>query len=261
MVGDLHGHRSLLEARLDGLQFDPGRDRVLSVGDLIDRGPDSFGTLSLLDEPWFHAVLGNHELALLNMLGLCAGKTSRKGIATGTGEWIIEALGRHRKRFHRLAARIAQLPLAIHVEGTEPFNVVHSDLHTLGGNQDALFASGSVSVHEAELATTSRENFGEASKSTLLSLQFAQHAVQISESPLSALPVTYIGHCPSRHVMVHNSYVHIDQGVCMRSKTTDARLPTVLDHGAFAYWLKGANSARTVKSATPRAEDRHTVLA
>src|SRR5258706_5182448 len=64
VVGDLHGHRSLLEHELDKLAFDPGRDRVLSVGDLIDRGPQSLGTLSLIDEPWFHAVLGNHELML-----------------------------------------------------------------------------------------------------------------------------------------------------------------------------------------------------
>ena len=69
VVGDLHGHRSLLEQELDRLGFDPSCDRVLSVGDLIDRGPESFETLSLIDEPWFHAVLGNHELMLLNFLG------------------------------------------------------------------------------------------------------------------------------------------------------------------------------------------------
>lgn len=69
MVGDLHGHRHLLEDELDRIGFNPTRDRVLSGGDLIDRGPDSLGTLELLEEPWFHAVLGNHELMLLNYLG------------------------------------------------------------------------------------------------------------------------------------------------------------------------------------------------
>ncbi|MBI5257888.1 MAG: metallophosphoesterase [Burkholderiales bacterium] len=62
VVGDLHGHRGLFEQALDHLRFDPGRDRVLSVGDLIDRGPDSLDTLSLVEQPWFRAVLGNPEL-------------------------------------------------------------------------------------------------------------------------------------------------------------------------------------------------------
>jgi serine/threonine protein phosphatase 1 len=68
VVGDLHGHRALLEHELSRLSFDPRCDRVLSVGDLVDRGPDSVATLSLIEEPWFHAVLGDHELMLLNDL-------------------------------------------------------------------------------------------------------------------------------------------------------------------------------------------------
>lgn len=39
---------------------------MLSVGDLVDRGPDSIGCLKLLEAPWFHAVMGNHEQLLLN---------------------------------------------------------------------------------------------------------------------------------------------------------------------------------------------------
>ena len=53
MVGDLHGHRSLLEAQLERLNFGPAHDRVMSVGDLVNRGPESLATLSLIEEPWF----------------------------------------------------------------------------------------------------------------------------------------------------------------------------------------------------------------
>lgn len=67
VVGDLHGHRGLFEQALEQLDFDPSRDRVLSVGDLINRGPQSLATLSLIEQPWFHAVLGNHELMLLKL--------------------------------------------------------------------------------------------------------------------------------------------------------------------------------------------------
>lgn len=68
VVGDLHGHLAALHDALGRQDFDPGRDRLFSVGDLIDRGPDSPGCAALLGEPWFHAVRGNHEDMLLRVL-------------------------------------------------------------------------------------------------------------------------------------------------------------------------------------------------
>ena len=65
IVGDLHGCLDLLHAELARLQFEPAKDRLFSVGDLADRGPDSMGCLRLLREPWFHAVRGNHEDMLI----------------------------------------------------------------------------------------------------------------------------------------------------------------------------------------------------
>ena len=40
-------------------------DRMFSVGDLIDRGNDSASCIGLLDQDWFHAVLGNHDQMML----------------------------------------------------------------------------------------------------------------------------------------------------------------------------------------------------
>ena len=65
VVGDLHGCRSMLDGLLEKVSFDKDRDRLFSVGDLIDRGPDSVGCLKLLREPWCFSVLGNHEAMLL----------------------------------------------------------------------------------------------------------------------------------------------------------------------------------------------------
>lgn len=53
VVGDLHGYYTPLMQRLEELHFEPSCDRVLAVGDLIDRGPDSVRCLELLKEPWF----------------------------------------------------------------------------------------------------------------------------------------------------------------------------------------------------------------
>lgn len=246
VVGDLHGHRSLLEHELDRLRFDPSCDRVLSVGDLIDRGPESLATLSLIEEPWFHAVLGNHELMLLNLLH-CYGSRlhSRKSYPTGGGEWICAAISANRKAITRLTERIATLPLAIRVEGDVPFYVTHADLPPIDADQDNGSADGTICMHRADHITSTRDKISAALKANLMGLRFAQHSVQISQTPLAEIPITYAGHSPVRDVTVHNSYVYIDQGVCARSAKRAAHTPpTVLDHRKFAYWLGGVASAR-----------------
>jgi serine/threonine protein phosphatase 1 len=68
-VGDLHGMAHAFERLLDLAGFDPARDLVWSLGDLVDRGPFSARCLDLLEEPWFRAIRGNHEQLMLDALG------------------------------------------------------------------------------------------------------------------------------------------------------------------------------------------------
>jgi hypothetical protein len=74
VIGDVHGELDALAALLAQLGYDEhgahadGR-RLVFVGDLCDRGPDSPGVLRLVQrlvaEGRAHATLGNHELNLL----------------------------------------------------------------------------------------------------------------------------------------------------------------------------------------------------
>ena len=61
VVGDLHGCYDLLMRKMSDVDFDTSRDRLFSVGDLIDRGSKSFECLKLIDQHWFFACVGNHE--------------------------------------------------------------------------------------------------------------------------------------------------------------------------------------------------------
>ncbi len=61
-VGDLQGCREELELLLERVNFDPARDRLHSVGDAVNRGPDSAGCVRLLKRLDAVMVLGNHEL-------------------------------------------------------------------------------------------------------------------------------------------------------------------------------------------------------
>ena len=67
-VGDVHGQLALLQTELEAVGFDRKRDRLFSVGDLIDRGSESLACLSLALEPWCHAVCGNHEMLAFEAL-------------------------------------------------------------------------------------------------------------------------------------------------------------------------------------------------
>ncbi len=48
--------------------FNPYEDLLISVGDIIDRGPDCVKCLQLMDEKWFRAVRGNHEQMALDAI-------------------------------------------------------------------------------------------------------------------------------------------------------------------------------------------------
>lgn len=252
VVGDLHGHRSLFERELACIGFDPERDRVFSVGDLVDRGPESMATLELLEMPWFHAVLGNHEMLLLNYLGFYDSREhSRKAYVKGGGQWIGEAVNGRRKAITRLAEKVAALPFALEVEGDgEVFNVTHADLLSLGGGQKALVSEPNIGVHEVERATSSRKNITEASRLGFDLLHYTDHPVRVTALPFGDQPITYVGHSPVEHVSVHRSYVYIEQGV-------GSRPPTVLEHARFSRWLKGVAAGRAAgDSIAPAASDR-----
>lgn len=76
-IGDVHGRCDLFDALIEAVELDnasrtPARTTFVLLGDLIDRGPDSYGVLTVARE-WqrirdVHILLGNHEEMLLESL-------------------------------------------------------------------------------------------------------------------------------------------------------------------------------------------------
>ena len=64
-IGDVHGYADTLLALLDSLNLS-SRDRVVLLGDLVDRGPRSCEVIRIAREnPQIFSVLGNHEEMML----------------------------------------------------------------------------------------------------------------------------------------------------------------------------------------------------
>ncbi len=61
VVGDVHGCLDELDELLRLVSLRPGFDRLVFVGDLLDRGPDSVGVVRRARELGGLSVLGNHE--------------------------------------------------------------------------------------------------------------------------------------------------------------------------------------------------------
>lgn len=87
-VGDLQGCLDALQCLLKQVDFDPAKDRLWLVGDLVNRGPQSLETLRFLYSirESLVCVLGNHDLHLL-----AAGKNIERLKKSDTLLEIIDA--------------------------------------------------------------------------------------------------------------------------------------------------------------------------
>ena len=64
-IGDVHGCADEFEELLRRLEL-KADDRVIQVGDLVNRGPDSHRVIELARKYQVEAIIGNHELRLLS---------------------------------------------------------------------------------------------------------------------------------------------------------------------------------------------------
>lgn len=121
-VGDIHGCFDQLTAALAAVSFDPERDRLLSVGDLVDRGPKSQDAVDWLRLPWFYAVRGNHEQMAI---GVANGKHDIANYMMNGGTWFISRTDTERAECRDM---FDALPVCIEVptpNGT--FGLVHAE--------------------------------------------------------------------------------------------------------------------------------------
>ena len=120
-VGDLQGCGEEFQALLAALSFDPSRDRLWLVGDLVNRGPQSLEILRTVRALGDAAVtvLGNHDLHLL-----AVAHTERRSKSQDTLDAVLAAPDReellHWLRHRPLLHHDAQLGYALVHAGLAP---------------------------------------------------------------------------------------------------------------------------------------------
>jgi hypothetical protein len=137
VVGDLHGQITILNDALGAIGFDPRVDRLISVGDLIDRGENSSACLELVSNSWFHFVKGNHEQLMEDFL--TGGPTGLWWFRNGGSWWSDAVRTLHEDDQKDIIDTLQTAPWLITVPmvNGKKFHVVHAEL-PLGVLTDTL---------------------------------------------------------------------------------------------------------------------------
>ncbi|TCG09344.1 serine/threonine protein phosphatase [Paraburkholderia steynii] len=194
-VGDIHGHFRALWTVLGSIGFDREKDRLFSVGDLVDRGPDSEMALDWIDEPWFHAVRGNHEDMAIRWP---SGNMDAAHYAANGGGWNVS-----NPRHAQLAFSWAfnALPIAIEVETEDgKVGIVHADCPF------PTWRDFVVSLDDASMSNKMRKAVFEAA---LWSRERIQDEDRSGVPDIRAL---IVGHTPLKKPAVLGNVHYIDTG-------------------------------------------------
>lgn len=162
VVGDLHGCRTALGRGLNAIGFDPAKDRLFSTGDLVDRGAEPLECLMLLDEPWFHAVIANHDRMLLARMGRPERIRTRLQAMIYSEHWNDRLSADELRTLDRLLLRVAALPAVMEVESAEDtFFVLHAERPKSAGRawSDEQLRQGPFSGSALEALTWGRKAF------------------------------------------------------------------------------------------------------
>ncbi|NLU16511.1 MAG: hypothetical protein GXW94_12260 [Serratia liquefaciens] len=141
VVGDIHGCLTELHDLLEHVGFDSEKDRLIAVGDLIDRGRHSLACLKLLEHPWFFSVLGNHEKLLIDYMQVAEAEQqsdmAHKWRMAG-GDWFFELNDEQQQRCYQLGV-VLPWGILLHV-GHYSYCVIHAELPPEINNLAAFLA-------------------------------------------------------------------------------------------------------------------------
>lgn len=140
VIGDLHGAYPRLMQFMEFINFDKSKDRMFSVGDLVDRGTHNLECLMLTYEPWFHHVYANHEQLMCEFMDR---KPYGAYWSFNGGAWGVQYRDEQSDiamQVRDACKKIEEAPLMITVEKQDGghFHIIHAELAGVGPLSDEM---------------------------------------------------------------------------------------------------------------------------
>jgi len=218
VVGDIHGCFHLLDALLERIGFDRDRDRLFSVGDLIDRGPASERALEFIAYPWFHAIRGNHEQMLLD--GLARHGQALTLWQSNGGDWFT---GVAQDEYATWIEQFQALPLAAEVvmQDGGRAGLAHADCPDDWGTVQSGLVCGGVGNRLSETLLWSRQRAGDVER--LAGGRSAWWTRRPSVA-VAGIDLVFFGHTPIPEPIACANTRWLDTGAFMGGRLTVAEL-------------------------------------
>lgn len=234
VVGDIHGCLTKLFAALKSLNYNPLEDTLISVGDLIDRGPENLETLE-----WFekaiksgnvHMVRGNHDDFLVEFAEVQAeylAKNPNIKLPAGvSGLWMNNggswAAGLPAETIQHHAAWLKEQPyqLEILTDNGLKYGVVHAEIW-----DDWEITKAGLNTNR----TQQRLTWGRTK---------IQQAAQGYTSRAEGVEVLFCGHSVVQTATTVGNQIYLDTGAVF-GKLYDTEIP-----GAFSFAIIQPNTGK-----------------
>lgn len=215
-VGDIHGCFSRLGEFLRAINFDSKVDRLFSVGDLCDRGPESDKVMEWLDKSWFHPVSGNHEQLLIDASDPY-NSSAEVCLFQNGGQWYFQQPGDRQKE---ISFAFSCLPIMIEVVvGDKLFGIVHSDVVGNDWNK-------------------TREELVYDEIRTKNSVQWDRNRQNFEDkSIVEGVDYLLVGHTPVEHATVLGNVINLDSGAVFKGEFAEhADGLTILNMTEFEFY-------------------------
>lgn len=185
---DIHGCYDELMENLERVKFDFNRDRLLALGDMIDRGKKSLTCLQLLEQKWFHSILGNHEQMMMDYLF----RTRNKYFwYFNGGDWHTHLSPEDKDEVMRLCQRyVTSLPHSMTIELADGVRV------------------GLVHAEPPEDWTEVMDEYAD-----LESLIWARGRIKYKfETPVQNIDLVLVGHTADNEIRQLGNVIYLDTG-------------------------------------------------
>lgn len=188
VVGDIHGHFKKLSVSMDAVGFDASRDRLFSVGDLVDRGAENQRVIEYIESGLFFPVRGNHDDFAIRYHRI--GQMNDNHYRRNGGGWFIDLASHEREK---LVDKLERLPFAIEVDTVNGrVGIIHADVPCPDWNDLEQYLANKGYRQRAMWA---RDRF---------ELQ--------DDTPVAGIDHVVVGHNCHPHVLTLGNVHHIDTG-------------------------------------------------